>query len=76
MVLSDRCFEAMARRAVVIACIAVKDLKFLSKAGKIATLRLDEPVAGGITNFRQADKKLTDRGLSTEGCSFSRHVMG
>jgi len=39
-------------------------------------LRLDEAVAGGITNFHETDNRLTDRGLSTEGCSFPRHVMG
>ena len=51
-------------------------MKFLPKAGKTATLRLDEAAAVGITNFRKADNKLTDGGLATEGCSFLRHVMG
>ena len=56
------------------ACTAVKALKFLPKARKTATLRLDEAPAGGITDFGEADNKLTVRGLATEGCSFLGHV--
>ena len=76
MVLRDCWFEALAGRPVGHRVHCSQGLKFLCKTGETATLRLDEAVTGGITNFREADNKLTDRGLSTEGCSFPRHVMG
>ena len=36
---------------------------------------LDRAVAGGITNSGEADNRLTNRRLATEGCSFPRHVI-
>ena len=76
LVCQDRWFEALAGRAVGHGVHCSQGLEGpMWGTGKIATLRLDEVAAGGITNSGKADNWLTERGTFNRGLQFrsARH---